>query len=339
MRIYFTIASISILCLALFSKYIYLKWTPSTGNNSIPSITGLDIYDMDLCDTQNITPAVITNLTSLIYEHGYIILKKQCKQFHNKISAETLEFIAKQFGEPAFHGAFMSIEESKFIKMLTNNGTIEQGIVGSMGWHIDDVSQAIPSSLILMYVQNAPHFGRGGTRFLHGSYFLEEMQSKHPSIYNLWNRLFFGSFGYILHPIIALHPITSKHHMVIETAFSRQIIEVLDMSMMRQINDEFKGQSAMNATIEALIFSYVESNKIRVYSGAERKELWRSMEKFIEESEFMHVTSYEDGDLLIRDNFAMLHIADRTTQLSVKEIGLRAIWTIDLEGAHVTSKY
>ena len=337
MRIYFTIASISILCLAVFIKYFSPKWTPSASTNSTPSITGMDIYDMDLCDISNITPAVITNLTSLMYEHGYIILKKQCKQTHHKISAETLEFIAKQFGEPTVYGA--SIKESKFITMLTNNGSIGQKITGSEGWHIDGTMHSKPNSFCLMYVQNAPNINTGGTRFMHTTYFLDEMQSKNPATYELWNRLFFCTAGNSLHPVVALHPITNKHHMIMHTSYTKQVIEVMDISMMKQINDEFKGKSFYSPAIRALMRAYNETNTIRIYSAAERKELLKSMTKYIEESEFMHVTSYEDGDLLIRDNLVMIHIADPSARLPVEQIGLRNIWRIALKGVHFTSKY
>lgn len=91
--------------------------------------------------------------------------------------------------------------------------------------------------------------------------------------------------------------------------------------------------------MKELIALYNETNKIRIYSKMERESLLKSIAQYIEESEFMHVTNYEDGDLLIRDNLVMLHIADPSAQLPVKQIGLRNIWRIALKGKYWTSKY
>lgn len=245
--------SISVICLALFIKYISTKWSLSSTSNTISSISGLNIYEMDLCDTQTVTPSIIANLSSLIYSHGYITLKKQCKEFDNKISPQTMEFIAKQFGEPTVYGTY--IKESKYITKLTNNGSVGQRITGSEGWHIDGTMHSKPNSLCLMYVQNAPNIGKGGTRFLDSKYFLDEMQESNPSIYQLWNRLFFCTAGSSIHPIIALHPITKSHHLLIHTSYTQQVIEVMDMSMMKVMNDEFKGKLlfAKNERIDCIV--------------------------------------------------------------------------------------
>ena len=87
------------------------------------------------------------------------------------------------------------------------------------------------------------------------------------------------------------------------------------------------------------IKEYESMGVLRVYSKAETKEMLNRMRNEIEESGLVLVTDYENGDLLIRDNLVMLHVADPTAKRPIEEIGYRRIWRISTEGDHVPTKY
>ena len=298
---------------------------------------GLTIDHIDLCDVESIDAALVGLLTELVFQHGYVTLKRQCRRTDHAISPSALETIASHFGEPQVYG--ISLKGSNLITELTNNGSHSARITGSEGWHLDGTMHPKPNSICLNYVQHAPRIGTGGTKLIKSKHLLREIKQMDPKMYDVWKRLFFYTRGASLHPVIARHPVTGHDYMCIHTAYAQQFIEVLNVSVMVAINERFKGQSFYSDEIKSAIRLWGKENVIRLWGKDKTTQFLREMERHIEQSSWMHVTSYERGDLLIRDNLALLHIAHPTAREPVEDIGLRKIWRIALQGQFVTTKF
>lgn len=297
-----------------------------------------DLTKIDICDPNNLNPSTMDRIKDAFYENGYVVLKKQCAQHNYTITAPIFENIARQFDrEPMLYG--ISLPENKYITRLTNNGTKSARTTGSGGWHIDGTMHKMPNEFCLMYVQHAPNPGSGGTQLVHSPPFLDRIQSDQPDLYALWNRLFFFTRGFTVHPVIAQHPITNRHYMAIHTAFTQQFIEVLDSTKMKEVHNALNGRYFYSGDMMLKVAGYEKAGIIRLHSQSSTKTMLERIRKEIEESEFRHVTEYENGDLLIRDNLALLHIADPSARRTVEEIGYRNIWRVALEGTHIPTKY
>eukprot|EP01084_Bolivina_argentea_P294694 507145_1 len=311
---------------------------------------GALINDIDLCEIFETTPSnqvqsLITKIKADVYKYEFIVFKHQCNHKNNNLSPETFAMIASAFGTISHYTSKGHSAEPNDtdITVLSNDPTKGHTLTGAQGWHVDGSNKLSPDGIVFQYVMAAPNKGYGGTQFISSEAMIELMKNTNKELYNRLNRLYMAARNSVkparIHPLIGKHPITNKEYMVIHTAFTKQFIQVKDESMI-EIDKLFLGQRVDDIFIE----TYQNDNRIeKIYSKEETQDLLAVILEFIEkdcrENGLIFVTDYDKGDLLIRDNWAMLHTSHPSAHFDVKEVGLRVIWRLTTDGKFIPSKF
>eukprot|EP01084_Bolivina_argentea_P199606 341513_1 len=317
---------------------------------SISDVTnGAIVNGIDFCelDYNNLNQSIITSLISDVHRYEFVIFKNQCHNHNLQIPAKTLENIGSQFGTP-FTAAYLPISSTRSKERSIGNITIFSNDASKCTmetragtrWHIDGTYLAKPSNIVLQHIVNVPNFGYGATELLSSNSALKLLKETKPNLYHQWNKLYMVSTTGCIHPIIAKHPITNKECIILLThlPFITQVIQVLDEKMLFEVNNDFKGKCIPQLPY----YNKLHDTRLKLWTKDERQTLLQEIEDFIEldcrNNNLVYNTQYESGDLLIRDNLAVLHRGHPSVYQSVDEIGLRVLWRLVLAGEYVSSK-
>eukprot|EP01084_Bolivina_argentea_P294693 507143_1 len=306
---------------------------------------GALINDIDLCEifessSPNQIKAIMTKIRSDVYEYEFIILKYQCKQSNLNISPDTFTMIASELGAIShYQSGHPANPKGTNITVLSNDASQGKTTTGAKGWHLDGTSKPKPDGICLQYIMKAANKGYGGTQIISSVAMIELMKRENIELYNRLNRLYMGARRPYIHPVIGRHPITKYEYLCIHTAYTRSFIEIKDESIF-EMDELLKDEYIDDVFIE----KYKNDDRIKkIYSAKETRDLVAVINEFIEnecrDNGLIFVTDYEKGDLLIRDNWALLHRSHPSAQMMPEKVGLRVMWRLTIAGEYLPSKY
>eukprot|EP01084_Bolivina_argentea_P294695 507146_1 len=327
------------------------KWVPSYHYELTPILDdikkgkGALINDIDLCEifessSPNQIKAIMTKIRSDVYEYEFIILKYQCKQSNLNISPDTFTMIASELGAIShYQSGHPANPKGTNITVLSNDASQGKTTTGAKGWHLDGTSKPKPDGICLQYIMKAANKGYGGTQIISSVAMIELMKRENIELYNRLNRLYMGARRPYIHPVIGRHPITKYEYLCIHTAYTRSFIEIKDESIF-EMDELLKDEYIDDVFIE----KYKNDDRIKkIYSAKETRDLVAVINEFIEnecrDNGLIFVTDYEKGDLLIRDNWALLHRSHPSAQMMPEKVGLRVMWRLTIAGEYLPSKY
>jgi alpha-ketoglutarate-dependent taurine dioxygenase len=198
------------------------------------------------------------------------------------------------------------------LTVFSNNERIGTSTTGSHAWHIDGVYAHKPNKMSFQYILECPK-DLAGTQFFPSKKIIQNLDKKY---HNYW----VTTGQNIIHPLIAKHPTTGENYLVCTRTIINNIVEFK--------NNDVTGINMYDFNMDD------NMDKIkRVYGERETQRLLNEIDNIIDKNqELIYVTSFEKGDLLIRDNLPMMHRSHPTAQINFKKIGLRKMWRVVIEG-------
>jgi alpha-ketoglutarate-dependent taurine dioxygenase len=189
--------------------------------------------------------------------------------------------------------------------VLSNDKNIGDPVNGSRGWHIDGLYGKLPSQFTFQYILDCPK-NMCGTQFIKSDEVIKDLPKKYHDYYVVTKR------SYATHPLIAKHHITGKEYLVLNRLAIENIVEL-----------QHRKRSSIS----------------KRYNELQTKKILAEIERVVEKKrDLIYVAGYEPGDLLIRDNFPLLHRSHPTAQISADNVGLREMWRVVVEGVHKPTK-
>ena len=319
------------------------------------TIAGVDLCRLHLFD-QSALNTFITRLKQDLYRYEFLILKKQCMMNEFKIPPLILSEFASQFGLISNYGSKYPnpSDPNVNISALSNDEKRGKMVVGSEGWHVDGTAEIMLNPIVFQHIIAVPNEGYGGTDIISSKRLIDYIKNTNMTLYNLLNRLYVSkAIKQFVHPVIAVHPITGQEIMVIHTAFSPIIYEVVNETMLFRFNEQFVRKSTVlqeSRKSRRYRTKWLrkqhkdESDRRLIRWPIERaRALMQSLEALIEnecrERGLVYTIYYEKGDLLIRDNPPLLHRGPVADDIQLDKAGLRVMWRLTLDGTSLTSKF
>ena len=324
--------------------------------------SGAIIENIDLCqiaEDEDAMDNVISVLTADLFENEFLILKRQCVDNDYVVPAELLTDLASRFGNITVGLTETDdFDPNEFINAISNDPDHNNTFVGSFGWHIDGPFSE-PNHVVLQHTVSHPIEGYGGTLLVSSQKLLQFLAEHDSALWEKLNRLYMlipehslgaGKWQHIS-PIIARHPVTGKEYIGIHTGNiprKTRIVEVLD-------EDDIPEFDALCIENENAFFSQRhggdslpwngQDQRFKLLSAKETRKVVEAVGEFIDTKWTKNGVIYdvpeEEGDLLIRDNLALLHRGPmRREKLEpVEEVGLRIVWRITTEAIQFSSKF
>ena len=176
------------------------------------------------------------------------------------------------------------------------------------GWHIDGSYYAKPNSHALYHIIQRTSVGH--TYFVDLTKVLENLDDK---LRDFWWRLSWKSrrSGTLVHPLVYPHPVSGQPTMVFNL----------------YLNTKIKGSRVS----DQFILDYGTALE-KVYSESETEAIAKSIAQELDKYRYIH--QWQPGDLVIIDNLAVAHMASPGTQYDRKEVGLRVMHRVTINGRH-----
>lgn len=252
--------------------------------------------------TQPVPRDVIQQLRRDVHVHRVLIFKKQ-----GQVSGQRQVEISRWFGplEVNYIGRHRASPHEQVVR-LSNNPEDGFYSVGAQGWHVDGTVLRRPTSIAIYHIVAAAR--EGATDFVPLTELVESLPANTRAF---WDRLWRTDVN-STSPLIYSHPVTAHPAMLIHTAKHRTFPFILDHGTDQAAELDAEATEAVRKALEEEI---EKDNRRLVYSH-----------------------KWEEGDLLITDNLALVHRAAPETLQPPSEIGLRILHRTTVEGKWVPEK-
>jgi len=249
---------------------------------------GVEMFDVDVA---SIAPSAVESIKQLLYTHKLVIFKDQ------KITPDQYIAFAKQLGTPQIYFGDNYHHPDYPEIFVSSNMLIDGKKIGVSGtgqyWHTDCAFQPEPLSLTMLYPQVWP-------RSIRATYYIDMDQ--------VYNKLPPELKQYV-EGQEALHEAKWRYK-VQARDIDRALIDVL--------NDiEKKAPPVTHPTVithpvthqRSLYISRGFTTKIAGLNYEDSKEILDKLFAFIEQDQHIHTHVWQEGDILLWDNRALLHKA------------------------------
>eukprot|EP01083_Nonionella_stella_P143762 447468_1 len=297
---------------------------------------GAIVTDIDL-STAELSNELIETIRSDVHKHQLLIFKNQAMESNHIIPPMKRLEIAKQLGHIVSSHYNHPNAPHRDIFRVSNDRQKGCLNVGRTGWHIDGTFLKEPYNYCMMHIISVPKEGFGETAFISSSSAIDHVLDKNKEwkeFKRLLDRLYFvgTSPNYAIHPMIYTHPATQRPTILMHLGMTSTFIEVDEKYAYLNIDTVLKLHKQKKDD---------DDEVLKVYNREETEHMLEEIGLFIEkckEDHLMYKHQYEEGDLLISDNLAVIHEAVPSTQFNTNQIGLRIMDRITIGGVHVPSK-
>ena len=265
---------------------------------------GLEVSGADV--RSRLPEPVIEALAVEMANRGFVVFKHQ-----PGLSVDELVEASKWWGAGDVHSTHgvhpATPGMHRDIFRLSNDR--RHGILGvGPQWHNDGSFEAATFSHAAYYMARAPEHG-GGTHFAHQGAAFDVLPADKQAF---WQRLVsVNSASGVAHPVVHRHPVSGLKSVWLHLGMTGAVIERLPEE---------------GLSIEELQTTPATTDQLRLLTAAEMTELFNDYNDLLDasfEKGFGMHYQYDDGDLIIIDNWALAHRASPEAHIPSEQQGLR----------------
>ncbi len=265
---------------------------------------GLEVHGADV--RSKLPEPVIEALAVEMANRGFVVFKHQ-----TGLSADELVEASKWWGAGEIHSTHgvhpATPGMNRDIFRLSNDN--RHGILGvGPQWHNDGSFEAATFSHGAYYMARAPEHG-GGTHFAHQGAAFDMLPEDKQAF---WQRLVsVNSASGVSHPVVHTHPVSGRKSVWLHLGMTGAVLERLPEE---------------GVSIDELQQTPATTDDLRLLNEAEMIELFNDYNDLMNASldnGYGIKYQYDNGDLIIIDNWALAHRASPEAHRSSGEQGLR----------------